>query len=159
MRNIQKIVRVGFVAMGLLVGGGVRSVMAMKEGGKAPAPNGNKAPEQNRNNASETDSNSRALSDAIVSGDATAVRAAIANGADPNAPGPGGNTPLELVAMTGDTAVAAEVAEALVAGGALVNRENQYTARPLDRANGYRNVAVQGVLRRHGAEARFPQQN
>ena len=90
----------------------------------------------------------RALFDAVKRrGNIEAVKQAIAVGADVNAMGDEGETPLHLAALGGHK----EVAELLIAKGADLNAKS-YGETPLDLAIRLGQTETADLLRKHGAK-------
>jgi ankyrin repeat protein len=92
------------------------------------------------------------LVDAARDGDADAVRSLIARGADPNAPA-GGNGWTPLLHAIHKAQV--KSVEALIEGGADVNRIGGDGVTPLMMAAGYGYVDIVRVLLEHGANPRI----
>ena len=86
------------------------------------------------------------LSFAALKNDMEAARWLIANGAEVNAKGEGGSTPLHYAAFWN----AAAVAKLLIDNGADVNVKTKYGSTPLDAAIQRGDSAMQSLLRQHG---------
>jgi uncharacterized protein len=88
------------------------------------------------------------LTDAVKSGDRTAVRALLKNHADPNTPGAEGGTPLLWAAQTDDL----ETAQLLLQAGANPRLANRDGVTPLSLAATNRNAPMTEALLKAGAD-------
>src|SRR5262245_12541477 len=87
------------------------------------------------------------LVDAAENGDRTAALRLLANGADPNAPGPDGTTPIMWAAANGDL----ELVRALVKAGAKVDAQNRFGAFALSEAATAGSAPIIDALLKAGA--------
>jgi ankyrin repeat protein/outer membrane protein assembly factor BamB len=100
--------------------------------------------------ASEEDRQLQTLYGAAANGDAQLVRSLIAGGADVNAPGSWGWTPLHVAAATGHE----EIVSLLIAGGADPDALDGQRNTPVQLAIGYGYRDIGGLLIQNGADLR-----
>jgi uncharacterized protein len=92
--------------------------------------------------------NDTRLSQAIKDGNQQAVRSLLKEGADVNAPGPDGTTPLHWAVEANDL----ETVQLLLHAGARAQARNRYGVTPLSLAAGNGNAAIVDVLLKAGAD-------